>query len=451
MLRPRAGVRLRSTFAASAVVAVALIVVATSMIWIVRGSLTQTIRDSAEQRARDVVAAVSSTGITRNALLASHPGERSVVQVIDPRGKVLIASPEIDGEPALTRARPAPGNALVSVDSLSVANQEPFVIVARGIRTNAGEAIVVVADSLASVNTAVKTVEHFLVIGFPIVLAVVAGSVFFFVGRTLQPVEAIRRRVASISGADLAMRVPVPAAHDEVGRLASTMNSMLDRLERSQAAQRRFVADASHELRSPLAALRATVEVGSQHPGAQTWATSAPVILEETDRLDQLVNDLLLLARSDELGRLDDQHDVDLDDIMAAEVTRLRRAGVQVRSNITAAQVTGDLHLLERLARNLCDNAARYAESVVTLSCMIEGHSAVMVVQDDGPGIAEMDRERVFDRFVRLDRARDRDSGGSGLGLAIVARVTGVHGGTVAVEDAKPGARFVVTLPLHKP
>jgi len=451
VVAPRPGARLRSTLAATLVVAVALTIGAVGMVLILRASLTQTVRDSAQQRANDVATAVSAEGAARDAIVAGNLSERSVVQVLDSHGAVLVSSPEIDGEPALTSARPAPGSVQVSTQRVPVADQESFVVVSRGVHTPTGDAIVVVAQSLGTVDASVATVERLLLFGFPVVLLVVAGSVYYVVGKTLRPVEEIRRRVAAIGATDLDMRVPVPAADDEVGRLALTMNSMLDRLQDSQATQRRFVADASHELRSPLAAIRATVEVGLEHPGTQPWDDAAPAVLAETERLSRLVDDLLLLARSDEIDSPRDHHDVDLDDIMMIEADRLGRLGhIDVSVDVAPARVAGDRQQLERLVRNLCDNAVRYAASSVALSVGIDGAWAVLVVQDDGPGIPLADRDRVFDRFVRLDPARDRLSGGAGLGLAIVFEVARAHGGTAAVEDSASGARFVVRLPAMR-
>ncbi len=421
---------------------------ALGMVWILRASLTQTVRDSAQQRASDVATAVAAQGGARDAIVVGNLSERSVVQVLDSAGTVLVSSPEIDGEPALTSARPAPGRVEVSVQSVPVADQESFVVVSRGVRTPTGEAIVVVAQSLAGVDSSVMTVEHLLVVGFPVVLLVVAGSVYYVVGKTLHPVEEIRRRVAAIGATDLDMRVPVPAVDDEVSRLALTMNGMLDRLQSSQATQRRFVADASHELRSPLAAIRATVEVGLEHPGLQSWDDASTAVLAEADRLGTLVDDLLLLARSDEIGGPRDHHDVDLDDIVMMEADRLRRLGhLVVSTDVAPTRVAGDRQQLDRLVRNLCDNAARYAVSSVTLSLGIVDGWAVLTVHDDGPGVPVADRDRVFDRFVRLDPARDRLSGGAGLGLAIVAEVARAHGGAASVQESATGARLVVRLP----
>jgi signal transduction histidine kinase len=440
-------VRVRSTAAATAAVGLALCAGAVLMLWVLRSSLTQAVQDAAAQRAQDVAAALSTSGLTSAALLAPNATEQSVVQVLDPRGAVLLASADIEGEPALTAMHPAPGLVATGVEPLPVADEGSYVIAARGVQVGPRPLVVVVAQSMAGVDASVHTVGRLLLVGFPFVIAVVAGAVYLIVGRALAPVESIRRRVASISAEDLSQRVPVPRADDELSRLARTMNGMLDRLQRSQKVQRRFVSDASHELRSPLAALRATAEVAARYPADKSWQDLAPAIVDETDRLDRLVDDLLFLARSDEPGHPMRWSDVDLDDVLAGEVTRLRRSGVVVHAKVSPARVSGDQRMLERLVRNLCDNAARHAARAVTVTCAVQCGEVRLAVQDDGAGIAPGDRDRVFDRFVRLDAARNRDDGGSGLGLAIVAQVVRSHGGTVVIEDAGPGARFVVSLP----
>jgi len=449
---PKPGARTRSTLAATAVVAVALAAAGLVVLWILDGSLTSAVHTSAAQRASDVAAIVAREGVAADIVPPSRVGERSLVQVIRADGVVQAASVDIQGEVALTAVRPAPGVVTTTTSRLPVGDQEPFVVVAQGVHTSTGDVVVIAAESLASVGQDVHTVAVLMLAAFPLVLLVVAGSVYYVVGRALGPVEAIRARVGSISASDLGSRVPVPESDDEISRLASTMNQMLDRLQESQSAQNRFVADASHELRSPLAALRATIEVAADHPDTTSWPEAVDASLAETDRLDRLVDDLLLLAKTDERGLRGDRHDVDLDDIVTAERDRLRAGGrVQVHANITAVRVRGDRRQLERLLRNLCDNAARAAASTVELALTREGEQAVIAVGDDGAGIPSADRLRVFDRFVRLDAGRGRDSGGSGLGLAIVWEVAAAHGGSVSIQDRQPGTVVVVRLPCAHP
>lgn len=228
---------------------------------------------------------------------------------------------------------------------------------------------------------------------------------------------------------------------------------MLDRLEAAQRSQRQFVADASHELRSPVATLRATAEIALAHPeqaGADPAAVAAGT-LAETRRLERLVNDLLLLARADERGLHPDQREVDLDDVLAAEVSRVRAAtGLAVTAQITAVRVLGDPHQLAQAVRNLVDNATHHAATRVDLTLTGDGSRAVIEISDDGPGIPRADRERVFDRFVRLEESRERARGGTGLGLAIVREIVTAHGGTVTVADSAVGARLRVVIPVER-
>ena len=292
-----------------------------------------------------------------------------------------------------------------------------------------------------------------MLVGGPLVLAGTAVAAWLLVGRTLRPVEQIRRDAEVITTGHLDARVSVPGGDDEITRLALTMNDMLGRLEAGQQAQRRFVADASHELRSPLASLSMAVELADSPGGDVTWDEVAPVVGRETERLRQLVDDLLTLSKVDDAGRLPlaRRVEVDLDEVVGAEVRRLTlTTDLDVRQDIAAARVLGDEHQLVRVVRNLTDNAARHAKSALALSVDAPVDGLIRVrVEDDGPGIAAEDRERVFERFLRLDSERSRHDGGSGLGLAIVAEVVRAHHGSVAVDNSPlGGARFTVSLPV---
>ncbi len=223
---------------------------------------------------------------------------------------------------------------------------------------------------------------------------------------------------------------------------------MLARLEHSTNRQRQFVADAAHELRSPIAALQAQLEVAALHPGQTDWSARLPELVADTGRLSRLVDDLLRLARLDAEPRLGRQP-VDLEELVFAEVRRGRnRTGLAIDVNaVSAARLTGDPDALVRVVQNLLDNAIKHARTQVRISLVTTAGTATLVVADDGPGVPEPDRQRVFERFTRLDDARSRDAGGFGLGLAIVRDVVESHGGEVRVDDNNPGARFTVTLP----
>jgi signal transduction histidine kinase len=238
-----------------------------------------------------------------------------------------------------------------------------------------------------------------------------------------------------------------------VAELAVTLNEMLDRLAAATEAQRRFVADASHELRSPLASIRAAHEVASVHPEAVDWAVVNADVLAELTRLERLVDDLLFLARTDERGLQPQHEDVDLDDLVAEEAGRLRRTtGLHVVTRVVPARVVGDRLQLARVLRNLADNAARHAVARVELRLELRAEpsaaTAVVDVVDDGPGIPLAERGRVFDRFVRLDTSRQRGAGGAGLGLAIARAIARAHGGDVMVLDTPSGAHLRLRVPL---
>jgi signal transduction histidine kinase len=289
-----------------------------------------------------------------------------------------------------------------------------------------------------------------LIIGLPLLVLLMGGMIWSVIGRALRPVEAIRTEVADIGGGDLHRRVPEPATHDEIGRLAVTMNAMLDRLEASNVAQARFVSDASHELRTPIAVIRHELEVALRSDDDTLLREVAGEVLDEDLRMQRLVDDLLFLARRE--GRSGAAAErrralVDLDDVALTEAHRVHTTHTIDTSHISAGQVRGDADQLGRVVRNLLDNALRHARSRVQVSVSSEHGEVVLHVDDDGDGVAEHDRERIFERFGRADESRARDVGGSGLGLAIVAGLVEEHGATVDV-GASPlgGARFTVTL-----
>ncbi|MEL7208299.1 MAG: ATP-binding protein, partial [Actinomycetota bacterium] len=293
-----------------------------------------------------------------------------------------------------------------------------------------------------------------LLIVVPLVVVLLGAVVWWLVGRTLHPVEAIRAEVANIGATELDRRVPTPDTDDEIARLASTMNAMLDRLEDAVRKQQRFVADASHELRSPLTRIRTEVEVALADNGHDDSAAILASVLEETGELQRLVADLLHLARSDAGLTSSKREVVDLDDLVFQEARRLRADGYQVDiDRLSAAQVSGDAYQLTRVVRNLLDNAARHANQLVTIELGEAGGWARLVVSDDGHGVPAADRERIFERFTRLDDARTRDHGGAGLGLAIARDIVDAHGGQLVLTDSgrSTGACFVATIPSNEP
>nr|WP_238420695.1 HAMP domain-containing sensor histidine kinase [Streptomyces taklimakanensis] len=304
--------------------------------------------------------------------------------------------------------------------------------------------------SLAEQEEAVSSVTRAMLVGLPALLLVVGGVTWAVTRGALRPVEGIRREMAAIAaGTDLSRRVPEPPSRDEVARLARTTNETLAALESSVERQRRFVADASHELRSPIASLRTQLEVAAAHPELLDLDGA----VHDTVRLQDLAADLLLLARLD-AGEPAGEGRVDLDALVREELAQ--RVGDRIavtletggREDGSPVEVTASRSRLARVLGNLLDNAQRHAASRIRVGVGREGERAVLEVADDGSGVPEEERERIFERFVRLDDARSRDDGGAGLGLAIARDVAVRHGGTLTVGRApEGGALFTLRLP----
>jgi signal transduction histidine kinase len=311
---------------------------------------------------------------------------------------------------------------------------------------------VVVVVSLDQYDGSITAIHRLLEVGFPILLVVVGLICWWIVGRALRRIEALRREVAEVAVRPGERRVAEPRTNDEAGRLARTLNSMLDRLEQLSMRERRFVADASHELRSPIANIRIALEVALHRPPEADWQKVAAEVLAEDARMGRLVEDLLLLARSDEGHLLPAGEASDLlHGAHSAIALRGASSETAVAVSGTPAHVAIPEPYVEHIVGNLVDNGARYAASRVDVKVWAEGRYAFLQVSDDGPGVQESDRGRIFERFVRLDEARDRQHGGFGLGLSIVADLCHAYGGTIEVGDAHPGAVFTVRFPVAPP
>ncbi len=447
-LRRLTTVRSRSTFAATAAVGIALIIAGIVAVTFQRSALVSAIDSGLVARADDVAALVEGGAVPVQLAVAGE--DNALVQIVNSQGAVVAASENIEGESAITGITAGPEVRLITSDSLPIGDGR-LRLAARTVSTGQGQFTVYSATSLESVSQTVALLVAMLLIGIPVLTGFVGLTVWVIIGRSLRPVEEIRSQVASIGDRELDRRVPVPGSDDEIGRLALTMNEMLGRLQRSSDQQRRFVADASHELRSPLAVIRSELEVNMAHPEGADWPAVADDVLAEALRMQRLIDDLLLLARidADKLPTL--RAAVDLDDLVFDQTKRLQPSpgGVTIdTAAVSGAQIFGDPAGLDRLVRNLIENAIRYAAKTVTISLTEADGTATLVVDDDGPGIPEADRERVLGRFTRLDEARDRDHGGSGLGLSIVKEVVDRYGGVLAVgESPWGGARFQVNFP----
>lgn len=437
-------IRVRTTGAAVFAVGVTLVAASIAMVVQLEESVRGNVETSAVARA-ETVAHRLEAGEEPSSLTALDEDEE-YVQILADDGRVVAASANVSDTEPLVRLAPYETRTLDEVPFEDGA----FLAVAEDAVDSSGLLTVVVGRSLEVVQETRGTVVGLLAVGVPLLLLVVGIVTWRVVGRALAPVDAIRAEVEAISSRELHRRVPQPTGKDEIARLASTMNGMLTRLEKARLRERRFVSDASHELRSPVAAIRQHAEVAQSYPDGTSTQELAEVVLEEDARLQRIVEDLLLLTRVDEGTLPLESSPVDVDDLLFDDVKRLRAStGLRVDgSGVSAGRVVGDREQLERMIRNLTDNAARHASREVRLALREDDGHVVLEVDDDGPGVPEEMREAVFERFTRLDDARDRQNGGAGLGLSIVSEIARAHGGSVAVTDAPiGGARFTVTLP----
>ncbi len=437
------GLRARLTVVATAVVAVGLLAGALLLVLALRAALLGGLDDAARARARDVAVLVAD-----DRLPATLPAGSTLVQVVDGDRRVRAASPGADRlvpllDPAGVQA--VRSGATRDLAGAYLAQDGTLRVIGAPAGTSADPLTVLVASPLAQVDDSTRVVRRGLLVGVPLLLAVVAALAWVLVGLVLRPVAQLRRGAAEISETVAGGRLPVPAAQDELHRLATTLNDMLDRLEASTTRQRAFVADAAHELRSPLASARTQLEVVLAHPVGADWPETAVDVLTDVERLARLVDDLLLLARTD-AGPPAVRTHVDLTQV-AAQVVGRHEGAVVLRTD-GAHVVSGDATALARVVANLVDNAVRHARGQVVVGVREVAGEVELTVDDDGPGIAEADRARVFERFTRLDEARGRDAGGSGLGLAIARDVVVAHGGSIRLDTAPAGGlRAVVALP----
>ncbi len=454
-------VRARLTLATTGVVALALAAGALVLVVALNVTLLGQRDAAAREQARGLAALVAAGRLPE----VLPGGGTSIAQVVDAAGRVVAASaggdrlvPLLDPSD-LARARAGeavelPGRRLASSATLRV------VAVPAG---PSGGSTVLVAGSVADVERGLDAVEKAAVAACLALVLGVAVLSRWLVGSALRPVEALTRSAAELGTTGRAGALPLPAADDEVRRLAVTLNAMLARLDDAARRQRAFVADAAHELRSPLASIRTAVEVSrlggpAGSPTEDDWRPVADGVLEDADRMGRLVDDLLVLARLDAPPPATAPARGDLAAVADRVVERLgerlgERPGAPggavrvVRTGAAAAPVALADDTLERVVGNLADNAVRYARTRVELDVGTKDGQVVLTVTDDGPGVPAADRERVFERFTRLDDARSRTEGGSGLGLAIVRELVLAAGGDVRLEDAAPGLRAVVLLP----
>lgn len=444
------GLRPRLAAVTAIAVIVPLLVGVFVLATLLQRSLTGSLMSRVDQQADAIAAIVAQDGVRPAALTDTETDPPMKAVIIDDSGKILLSS-RVSQLLPLSDRRPHGTERIVQNARhwWRPGDVDTPLIVSRGVRAPSGQHVIVqVAASQQPQHEAISTDAKYLLLGTPILTALAAALAWWVAGRALAPVDRMRAEVDAIESGHLDARVVVPEQKDEISALAVTLNRMLNRLESSQARQQRFVADASHELRSPLATLQAATDLAALDPAGE-WPVVAPTVRIELQRMGALIDDLLLLARLDERRTSTPARAIDLDDIAQAEVGRWRsEQRVTVRYAGSPTRARAPESTVQRIARNLVDNAIRHAAGHVLVTTTTDSKGALLTVDDDGPGIDSAERERVFDRFVRLDEGRSRGEGGFGLGLAIVRELARSSGGDVWIEDSPlGGARFAVSLP----
>ncbi|REE95680.1 sensor histidine kinase [Thermomonospora umbrina] len=450
----RRSVQWRLTFLATGIVGLAVCLGVLGLYQALYWMAMNDLRERGTAAARAVAA--NPEGAGRGARAGELPVREQtfhLLQSLDGRGRVLARSPALRGRPAISDVRPPSGGRPVTrrIDVAGVPAQ--VYLVAVRAETPKGPRIGLAGAPMDDVQRAQRTYAVSASVGILILLPLVWWIVWSSVGRALKPFGVMGRELAQITGGHMERRVTVPDTDDEVADLARSVNVTLQRLQRFVEGQRKFVADASHELRSPLTALRAQLEVALAHPDDEDWPAVALAALSEADRLQRVVTDVLMLAKLD-AGVRTEREPVDLGELARTEAERPRRVPVhvQVRDVAHPVVVSGSRSQLVRVLTNLLDNAERHARSEIRISVRREDGQAVLEVADDGSGIPPEERERVFQRFQRLTESRRRDAHGTGLGLPIARDVCVAHGGgLVAEESEQGGALMVVRLPLREP
>ena len=446
--RTLGSVRVRVTLLAAGAFAVTLIVASTLLLRSLEDRLVSNIRSADVAALRAQAMDFAQTGIPQDAVDVNDAGQSII------RGELA------DGQPfvmAYVDSVPVP----IQSESISSAQQaHPIDVVGSegmyfdlGISSDrvvytalpVGGAVYTTGSPLDEVRDTINTTTRLLWMIGPALVALVAGLSWLLASRALRPVRILTARVADIESHSLHERVPEPPSSDEIATLARTMNQMLERLDTANETSRRLVSDASHELRTPVAVMRTELEV-AQRVADNDWAATGGVLLGELDRLQGLVDDLLLLARGDERALATEE--VDVIEIVHDVAARRRRVDVDVVQDADSLMIVGDRQALVRAIDHLADNAARSADERVSVSIVVSDGDIAIHVDDDGPGIAEADRDAATRRFVRLDEGRARDEGGAGLGLAIASDVAAAHGGHLVITDSPiGGARVTITLP----
>ena len=451
------GVRARTMLISTAVVGLVLAGSGVLLVMATRSALFQSVETTVTARAGDLMSQVADGTTPRPVPLI-----RGISVQIVSDGIVISSTEDIDGQRPLVDLVANPGAvSTVQAPSLDAGENEgeaqsedgdegPFLVAVGGVSIKGREATVLAAASLGAVVDATRTLIPLLALGIPAVTLLVGLTVWRLTGQAFRPVEAMARQAEAISYSDLHLRVPEPEPEDEIRRLAVVLNRMLERLESSVSRQRRFTADAGHELKSPVATLLTMAEVAEANPQAFGVAELAADVAGQSRRLATLVDDLLVLARTDEHRLELNLESFDLAEVVRAEINGGAPAHISIDTiRLESVQVFWDRRRIGQVVRNLLDNATRHATATVRIETHATGSEATIRVADDGPGIPSPDREKIFERFVRLDEARSREAGGTGLGLSVVRSIVEAHNGRITVGDDSDlgGAVITVVLP----
>ena len=442
-LDQRLSLRWKVTIGATAVLSFALLLTALGVAGLLRRSIEFDTRALLTERVTAVAAQISAGDLPET--LESTGREIGQVQVFDADGQVVSLTPGLADS---TRFDVVPGpelgrEVMTIVDGASIDNDtdERYQLIARTIDSPAGPMTVFAVTSLNSAKRAQNHLEFRLLLALPLLAAFTGLVIYRVVGRAMRPVEEMRRDVERISEGDLSSRVTPTASDDELARLGDTLNHMLERLENAAAQRELFAAAASHELRSPLSALRTELEVAQAYPDRADWPQTAEHSLIEIDRLEHLARDLRVLTRNRNVGAADRR--CDLAALTRRELDRRSTGRVEHHAELEDAVVAADDDEVLQVLRNLLDNAERHAASTIDVRVDHEGSMVSLSVANDGPPIRLADREQIFEPFTRLDEARSLDTGGSGLGLAIVRSIMIEAGGSIEVNERLHGAEFI--------
>ncbi|MFC7496343.1 MULTISPECIES: HAMP domain-containing sensor histidine kinase [unclassified Nocardioides] len=443
MTRPRLGLRTRATALGTCVVAVLLTVGAVLLITTLESRLTNASDQLSRSRVDDLLALARTGDLPRTLRNVDDDG---AAQVVGPDGSVVAASPNIAGQPAVADLAAGPEPRTSTFEAPDDSETETYRFWYAGGPSPDGTVTVYVGNSLESVSEASAALRRALWVGVPVVVGVLGVVLWLLLGRALGRLDRIRAEVDRISEQNLHTRVAGDGVADEVGRLAATMNAMLERLDTAAQRQREFVADVSHDLQSPLAAQRVALEVALAHPASIDPDELRHEVLAATSDMEHLVGDLLVVASldADVAGA---PALLDLDSLVLEEAARARGHGrVDIdTSGVSAAPAYANPDDVRRVVRNVLDNAVAHAREVVTLGVDAGDRWAELTVHDDGPGVDRADRERIFDRFYHAETSRSR--GGSGLGLPIARGLAERNRGRLDLVDVPDGTTLRLQLP----